>query len=120
MFDRQPVAVWRQVVLPGYVIGVKRTSYGVGARVVLRGVTVDDVAGRSVSVSGRPTCLPPAPGSPPVWCGAMIPTIGVTFPNRRSLPSAGDVIDLYGTTGTSSLTPTAHVVVGHCDPWFGC
>lgn len=43
---------------PGYVVGVKRGAYGVGARIVLKNVTVVALSGTTATVEGGPSCLP--------------------------------------------------------------
>ena len=60
-----PVLYGGQSYCPGYVIGVKNGAYGVGARIVLRGVTSVGVAGTTLTVEGGPSCLPGA------ICGAI-------------------------------------------------
>ena len=97
----------------GYTYGVPRTLYGVGTRIVLQGVSVDSVNRDVVEVSGFPSC---GPGE---WCGQTAVTISVTFGTAPPL-RPGDVINLYGTTTTGGLTPSAFQVVGFCNPDFGC
>lgn len=108
LFGGQPYRI-------GYVIGVKTGAYGTGARVVLRSVNVVQIAGTTATVEGGPTCL-----SPSSCCGATIPTVTAYFTGLPTVPAYGDVIDLYGTTGTNTLSAAGYVVKGHCDPDFGC
>ena len=110
-----PVLFGGQPYCTGYVIGVKTGAYGTGARVVLRSVTVVQIAGTTATVEGGPSCL-----SPSSYCGATIPTVTAYFTGLPTVPAYGDVIDLYGTTGTNTLSAAGYVVKGHCDPDFGC
>jgi hypothetical protein len=110
-----PVLFGGQPYCTGYVIGVKTGAYGTGARVVLRSVTVVQIAGTTATVEGGPSCL-----SPSSYCGATIPTVTAYFTGLPTVPAYGDVIDLYGTTGTNTLSAADFVVKGHCDPDFGC
>ena len=110
-----PVLFGGQPYCTGYVIGVKTGAYGTGARVVLRSVTVVQIAGTTATVEGGPSCL-----SPSSYCGSTIPTVTAYFTGLPMVPTYGDVIDLYGTTGTNTLSAADFVVKGHCDPDFGC
>lgn len=94
-------------------VGVSQTAYGVGVRVVVHG-TVDSVQARVVHVTGGPGCLSGT------YCGALVGSMTVTFPDNQPIPGNGDIIDLYGITQTSTLAPSQFVVLGFCDPQFGC
>ena len=103
----------------GYIIGVKTNVYGSGARIVLRNVNAVQVNGTSVVIQGGPSCLQD-PAKSPVYCGSTIPTLTVSFAGSTAVPSYGAIIDLYGVTGPSSISPKGYVVKGFCDPDFGC
>ena len=77
--------------------------------------TVVQIAGTTATVEGGPSCL-----SPSSYCGSTIPTVTAYFTGLPMVPTYGDVIDLYGTTGTNTLSAAGYVVKGHCDPDFGC
>lgn len=98
---------------PGYIFGIRRTLYGVGTRIVLRGVVVGSVAGTRVQVSGGPSCLPDE------WCGQSIPSLTVVFPTAAAVPRYGDVISLHGTTTAGGLMPAGFEATGYCDPFWG-
>jgi hypothetical protein len=110
-----PVLFAGQSYCTGYVIGVKRGTYGIGKRVVLRSVTVVGRTGATVTVEGGPSCLPPA-----TICGATIPSVTASFAGQSMVPAYGDVIDLFGITGSSSMSATGYIFRSHCNPDFGC
>ena len=110
-----PVLFNGQWYCTGYVIGVKTGAYGTGARLVLRSVTVVQVVGTTVTVEGGPSCLPTS-----TYCGATTPTVTTYFTGLPTIPASGDIIDLYGITGTNTLSATGYILTGHCDPDFGC
>ena len=101
---------------PGYIIGVKQTSYGVGARIVFNGLATS-VDGSTATIEGGPSCLP-APSTGPVYCAATVPSIAVSFAGLSTSPRAGDLLRVYGISGVSSMTPTGHFVTGFCAPDF--
>jgi hypothetical protein len=98
----------------GFVIGVKRTAYGIGTPVVLRGVLVVGAGGTSITVQGGPSCL-----NPSAYCGAMIPDVNASVAELDTRPVYGDVVNLYGVTGNRELKATGFEVTGHMDPDFG-
>lgn len=98
---------------PAVIVGAQAGAY-VGTRIVLQGVIVTSVSGNLVGIIGGPSCLPPPPGSEPVYCGNLVPEMTVDF-GSMPVPSAGDAIDLYGIQRSATVTPVDHVVVG-CDP----
>jgi hypothetical protein len=102
---------------PGVIIGLKKNTYGMGTRIVLRGVNVTSVVGTTVIIEGGPSCLQD-PTKPPVFCGQTVPNVTVSFAGSRTVPHYGDVITLYGVTNGFSLTPTGYVVTGLNDPSF--
>ena len=110
-----PVLFDGQWYCPGYVVGVKRTAYGVGARVVLQNVTVLGVTGATATVSGGPACLTPG-----TYCGATIPSVTISLSGLSVRPARGEIIDVYGVTGTKAMSAIGYVVKGSssCDPAF--
>lgn len=110
-----PVLLGGQWYCPGYVIGVKRTTYGTGTRIVLRGVTVFAVSGTTVTVSGGPSCL-----TPTTSCGATIPSVAISMSGLSTRPATGDIIDVYGVTSPGSLRANGYIIVGSsgCAPDF--
>lgn len=110
-----PAAYGGQWYCPGYVIGVKRGAYGVGTRIVLKGVTVLAVSGTTATVEGGPSCLPPS-----TYCGAIVPSVAVTTTGLSTLPAVGDIVDMYGITRTATLTGKGWVWKGSsgCAPDF--
>jgi hypothetical protein len=106
-----------QTYCPGFIVGVTSDAYGVGTRVVLQSVA--GVDGTLVTIGGGPSCQPD-PSGEPVACGDMIPGMNVDFAGLASIPAYGDVIDLYGITGTEgTLSPAGFAVIGSCDPYWG-
>jgi hypothetical protein len=101
---------------PGYIIGVKQAKYGVGTRIVVSG-SVTGVNGSTVSIAGGPGCLPD-PSAGPVYCGATIPSMTVSFAGLPTSPSAGDLVRVYGITDVGYLAPAGYVVTGFCAPDF--
>ena len=96
---------------------MKTNAYVTGARMVLRGVNVISVVGTTVRVMGGPSCLQD-PNEPPVYCGAMVPDVAVSFAGAPAVPRYGEIINLYGVQGASTMTANGHVVTGFCDPNF--
>lgn len=65
------------------------------------------VTGTAATVEGGPSCL-----TPTTFCGATIPSVRVWMTALSSRPARGDIIDVYGITGTNALTATGYVVNG--------
>jgi hypothetical protein len=96
---------------PGTIAGVRGSSYGTGTRIVLRGVTVTTVTTGTVTVAAW-VARPCPPG---MFCGAGMTLDSLTVSWRgTSRPAYGDVLDLFGRTVTSSLTPVGYVKTGYC------
>jgi hypothetical protein len=92
---------------PATISGVKNTSYGIGARVVLRGVSVTSKTTTTVTVEALEST--PCPAG--YFCGAALASRSLTVAwNGSSQPRVGSVIDLYGTTTNASLKPVGYVV----------
>jgi hypothetical protein len=98
----------------GTIAGVVYGSYGVGTRLVLQGVSVYAISGATVSVAGGPSC---PPSDEPVYCGATIPSFDVDASTADALPELGQIVDVYGVTGTKpTFNATSFVWTGYCDP----
>jgi hypothetical protein len=92
---------------PATISGVKATAYGLGARVVLQGVSVTAKTATTVTVEGLEATPCPA-GS---FCGATMTQQRLTVAWRGgSRPGVGSVIDLYATTTSGSLRPVGYLV----------
>ena len=93
------------------IAGVKAASYGSGKRVVLKSVTVTARSSSSVTVGAWVS----QPCPPDKFCGATLTleTLTVSW-TGTARPAHGDVINLFGTTTSQSLTPTGYVKIGYC------
>jgi hypothetical protein len=96
---------------PATIVAGQNTTFGTGARVVLRGVTVTAVSTGTVTVGAWE--VPPCPVGH--LCGATLTlrTLTVAW-TGTSRPAYGDVLDLFGRTVTASLTPVGYVKTGFC------
>lgn len=96
---------------PATIVGVRGTSYGIGTRVVLKGVTVTKVTTSAVTVAVWTSPLCP-PGK---LCGALLTLESLTVPwTGTSRPGYGDVLDLFGRTIAGTITPVGYVKTGYC------
>jgi len=90
---------------------VKATSWGVGARVVLRDVSVTRSEGGVVTVAG----LESNPCSPGMLCGALMTTVSLDIPwPGTTRPPVRSVINLFGTTVAGTLNPAGYVTTSGC------
>jgi hypothetical protein len=93
---------------PGTIWGVKSTTYGVGAPLVLHQVAVAAKTTNTVTVQAG-EFVPCPPGH---ICGASMTLSTLTVPwSGKGRPTVGKSIDVYGTTTTASLTPSGYVYV---------
>ncbi len=97
-----------------YVGQLLANVFPAGSAVVVPGVPVYSVSGRTITVNGGFWC------PPGMYCGATLQFLDVTFPTGAAVPAYGDVIDLYGRAVTSGLAPDGFTVIGHCLPDFDC
>ena len=83
--------------------------------VVLQNVAVLGVSGKTATVSGGPSCLTPG-----TYCGATIPSVTISLAGVSGRPATGNIVDVYGVTGTKTMSATGYVVTGNssCDPVF--
>jgi hypothetical protein len=90
---------------------VKATRFGLGARVVLRDVSVTSVMKCTVTVKALEWGTCPT-GS---FCGDLstVQTLTVSW-TARNPPSLRQVINLYGTTITGSVSPVGYVKTNAC------
>ena len=96
---------------PATIVGVRNTVYGLGTRVVLKGVTVTAVTTTTVTVAVWTS--PPCP--PGKYCGQVLTLENLTVPwTGTSRPAYGDVLDLFGPTITASITPVGYLKTGFC------
>ena len=88
--------------------------YGIGTRVVLKGVTVTTVVqGTPSTVTVAAWALPPC--SPGHYCGQTLTLQSLTVTwSGTSRPGYGDVLDLFGSTITASITPVGYIKTGFC------
>ena len=99
---------------PATIANVRGTVYGIGTRVVLKGVTVTEVgSGTPSTVTVAAWALPPC--TPGNYCGQTLTLQSVTMTwSGTSRPGYGDVLDLFGTTITASITPVGYIKTGYC------
>ena len=104
---------------PGYVVGVTTNAYGAGSRIALEGAVVLSVEGGVAVTTDGTHCLPD-PSGQPTFCGATLDLLTVDFTGSVAVPTAGDVIDLFGVTdGAGGLRPDGYIVTGWSDPlWW--
>jgi hypothetical protein len=96
---------------PATIDGVRGTSHGTGTRVVVRGVTVSAVTPSTVTVAVW--TFPPCP--PGKFCGQLMTLQSLTVAwSGSSRPAYGDVLDLFGQTVPTSITPVGYVTTGWC------
>ncbi|HEX8509661.1 MAG TPA: hypothetical protein VF635_09230 [Propionibacteriaceae bacterium] len=96
---------------PATIVGVRNTVYGTGTRVVLKGVTVSKVTTTTVTVAVWTS--PPCP--PGKFCGGLMTLESLTMSwTGTSRPAYGDVLDLFGRTITSTITPVGYIKTGYC------
>ena len=96
---------------PATIDAVRATFYGTGTRVVLRGVTVTAVTTSTVTVAAWAS--PPCP--PGKFCGQLMTLQSLTVSwSGTSRPAHGDVLDLFGPTIPTSITPVGSVTTGYC------
>lgn len=96
---------------PATIVGVRNTIYGIGTRVVLKGVTVTAVTTSTVTVAAWTS--PPCP--PGNFCGATLTLQSLTVSwTGTSRPRYGDVLNLFGRTITASITPVGYIKTGYC------
>jgi hypothetical protein len=96
---------------PATIAGVRKTAYGTGTRVVLKGVTVTAVTTGTVTLGAwaAPAC------APNTYCGATmtLQTLTVSW-SGKNRPAPGDVLNLFGSTVPTSLTPVGYLKTGYC------
>ena len=96
---------------PASIAGVRATTYPAGTRVVLKGITVTTVTSSTVTVAAWVS--QPCPQGK--LCGASLTLESLTVTWRgTSRPAYGDVINLFGTTITASITPVGYIKTGYC------
>ena len=96
---------------PATIGAVRTTLYGTGTQVVLRGVTVTAVTTSTVTVAVWAS--PPCP--PGKYCGQLLTLESLTVAwSGTSRPAYGDVLDLFGLTVPTSITPVGYVKTGWC------
>jgi hypothetical protein len=97
-----------QLYCPASISGVKSTSYGVGQRVVLGGVSATAVTSTSVTVEA----LESSPCPPGYFCGDNLTTQTLTVSwSGKGRPTTPAVINLFGTTISANLTPAGYQAV---------
>ena len=102
------VTIQHRAYCPGYIVAVRFGAYGVGARIVVQGATVENVDGPRVRLAGGPACMP-APSTEWVTCGPGVPRLVVHLArDRASEPQVGAVLDVHGTTTATGLRPDGH------------
>ena len=96
---------------PATIGAVRGTLYGTGVRVVLKGVTVTAVATSSVTVAAWAT----PPCTPGKYCGQLLTlqSLNVAW-SGTNRPAYGDVLNLFGRTIPTSITPVGYVKTGWC------
>lgn len=99
---------------PATIATVRGTMYGIGTRVVLKGVTVTTVGQSTPStVTVAAWALPPC--SPGNFCGQTLTLQSLTVTwSGTSRPEPGDVLDLFGSTIAASITPVGYIKTGFC------
>jgi hypothetical protein len=98
---------------PATIVGVRNTVYGLGSRVVLKGVTVTKAVPGSSTVTVAAWTSPPCP--PGKFCGQLLTLESLIVPwTGTSRPVPGDVLDLFGKTITGTITPVGYVKTGFC------
>ena len=100
---------------PAHLSYVRATAYGLGHRVVLKGVQVTAVNGATITVEGGSPCYPAD-----TFCGAILAAVPVTFPTGVRMPSYGDFVNVYGVTAAGSLIAVGHEFLFWCDPSWAC
>jgi hypothetical protein len=90
---------------------VHNTVYGIGTRVVLRGVTVTERDESTVTVAVWTS--PPCP--PGMFCGQLLTLESLIVPwTGTSRPGVGDVLDLFGRPITGTITRDGYIKTGFC------